>query len=78
LTFDLTNQPGKDSYPISGVIYAVCYQVQPAPYKHKVVDFLHWVTHEGQKFAADMSYAPLTPELAERAQQQINSIKAGP
>jgi phosphate transport system substrate-binding protein len=78
LTFNLTNQPGKDAYPISGLIYALCYQVQPALLKQKVVDFLHWVTHEGQQFAAGMTYAPLTPELAERAEQKINSIKAGP
>jgi phosphate ABC transporter phosphate-binding protein len=78
LTFNLTNQPGKDAYPISGVIYAVCYQVQPATRKQEVVDFLHWVTHDGQKFAAGMSYASLTPELAERADHAFNSIKAGP
>jgi phosphate transport system substrate-binding protein len=78
LTLNLTNQPGKDAYPISGVIYAVCYRVQPASDKQKVVDFLHWVTHEGQRFAADLSYAPLTPELAERADQEINSIQAAP
>jgi phosphate transport system substrate-binding protein len=78
LTFKLTNQPGKDAYPISGVIYAVCYQAQPAPLKQTVVDFLHWVTHEGQEYAASLTYAPLTPELVERAEQKINSIKAGP
>jgi phosphate ABC transporter phosphate-binding protein len=77
LTFNLTNQPGNDSYPISGVIYAVCYQTQPASDKQKVVDFLHWVTHDGQKLAADLSYAPLTVELAERAEQKTSFIEAG-
>ena len=76
LVFSLTNQPGRDAYPISGVIYAACYRVQPAAHRQKVVDFLHWVIHDGQKYAAGMSYAPLTPELVERADQAIDLIKA--
>jgi phosphate transport system substrate-binding protein len=76
LTFNLTNQPGKDAYPITGVIYAVCYRFQPVSQKQKVAEFLHWVTHDGQKYAAGLTYAPLTPELAERADQAIKSIKA--
>jgi phosphate transport system substrate-binding protein len=75
LTFQLTNQPGKDSYPICGAVWAVCYQAQPASDRERVVDFLHWVTHEGQKYAKDMSYAPLPEELVGRADEKIKSIK---
>jgi phosphate transport system substrate-binding protein len=78
LTFKLTNQPGKDSYPISGTVWAVCYRTQPASLKKEVVDFLHWVTHEGQRFAPDMTYAPLPEELVERVDQKLKSIEAAP
>ena len=75
LTFQLTNRPGKDSYPICGAVWAVCYQAQPASDQKRVVDFLHWVTHEGQKYAKDMSYAPLPEELVGRADENIKLIK---
>lgn len=76
LTFRLTNQPGKDSYPIAGVVWAVCYQNQPAGERQGVVDFLHWATHEGQGFAKNMSYAPLPKEFVERAEKKLDSITA--
>lgn len=48
LTLKLTNKQGKDSYPISGAVWAVCYQIQGDKQK-SVVDFLTWATHEGQQ-----------------------------
>ena len=78
LAFNLINKPGKDSYPICGVIWAVCYQAQPASNQKKVVDFLHWATHEGQQFATSVSYAPLPDELVPRVEQRLQSIKAAP
>ncbi|HTU22156.1 MAG TPA: phosphate ABC transporter substrate-binding protein PstS [Gemmataceae bacterium] len=78
LIFNLANKPGKDSYPISGVIYAVCYQTLPAETQQRVVDFLHWATHEGQPYAANLAYAPLPPELVERIDKKLKTIKAVP
>ena len=76
LTFELTNQSGKDAYPITGAVWAVCYQAQPAANQKAVVEFLHWATDKdgGQKFAENMTYAPLPPGLAERAGKQIDTI----
>ena len=48
LTFDLIDKPGKDSYPIAGVIYAVCADRQPESNRKQIVDFLRWATHAGQ------------------------------
>src|SRR5262249_39393627 len=76
LTLQLTNRPGKDSYPICGVIYAVRYKSQPGAGEKKVADFLHWVTHEGQEFAKSMAYARLPEELVERVDQRLRTIKA--
>jgi phosphate transport system substrate-binding protein len=74
LSFTLANQPGDNAYPISGVIYAVCRKSQSEANRKIVVDFLRWVTHEGQPFAAKMDYAPLPAELAERASRRIELI----
>jgi phosphate transport system substrate-binding protein len=78
LTFNLTDRPGEDSYPICGTIWAVCYQAQPAADLKKVADFLHWATHEGQRFATSMSYAPLPEELVPRVEQRLQLLKAAP
>jgi phosphate transport system substrate-binding protein len=78
LSFDLANKPGKDAYPISGVIYAVCYKTQPEALRQRVVDFLHWATHEGQQHAAKMTFAPLPPDLVTRVDQKLQAIKAAP
>jgi phosphate transport system substrate-binding protein len=76
LSFGLTNQPGKDSYPLCGVIYAVCYKLQPAAEQKKVVDFLRWITHDGQKWARENYDAPLADDLVKRTDAKIDSIKA--
>jgi phosphate transport system substrate-binding protein len=76
LAFGLTNQSGKDSYPLCGVIYAVCYQSQPAGQQKQVADFLRWITHDGQKWARENYDAPLAEELVKRTDAKIDSIKA--
>jgi phosphate transport system substrate-binding protein len=78
LTFSLTNKSGKDAYPICGAIWAVCYQIQAAD-KHQIVaNFLHWVTHEGQQFTKERTYAPLPEEIVQRADAKLKLIKAAP
>jgi phosphate transport system substrate-binding protein len=75
--FSLTNRDGDESYPISGAVWAVCYRKQPAAEHKQVTDFLNWITHEGQKFAENMAYAPLPQKLVERVDGEIKSIQAG-
>jgi phosphate transport system substrate-binding protein len=74
LTFELTDKPGKDSYPIAGVIYGLCSDVQPEGQKQRVVDFLHWAVHEGQASIAG-AYAPLPLELVPRIDKRLDGIK---
>jgi phosphate transport system substrate-binding protein len=76
LSFSLANKSGKDAYPISALIYAVCYKNQPEASRQRIVDFLRWTTHEGQPHAAKMSYAPLPAELVKRTDQRLETIQA--
>ena len=76
LKFTLTNRPADDAYPICGAIWAVCYRSLPADSQKLAVDFLQWITHDGQAFAAKRSFAPLPPELVKGVEQKIDSIKA--
>ena len=75
LTFNLIDKPGKDSYPITGVIYAVCSDRQPEASRKQIVDFLRWATHEGQADVVKTSFAPLPPELVQRVDRRLDAIK---
>jgi phosphate transport system substrate-binding protein len=75
LTFELTNRPGKKSYPICGGVWAVCYQSQPRARHAQVVDFLRWITHDGQEYAEKkLSYARLPEELVKRVDKKLEQI----
>src|SRR5262249_25832304 len=56
LRYSVTDPPGKDSYPISGTVWTVVYDKLPADKEQAVVDFLRWITHDGQQYAAALHY----------------------
>lgn len=75
LRISIVNAPGKDSYPIAGFTYMLVYQNQTDPAKGKaLVDFLWWATHDGESYAKDLLYVPLTPELTAMDEAKIKSI----
>ncbi|MFL5245297.1 MAG: phosphate ABC transporter substrate-binding protein PstS [Gemmataceae bacterium] len=77
LRYSITNAEGKDSYPISGTVWAVVYENQPTKNGQAVVDFLRWITHEGQQYAEELHYAKLPKGLVERLDKKLDSIKVG-
>ncbi len=75
LRISITNAPGQNAYPISSFTYLLVYQEQPDQAKGKaLVDFLWWATHDGQQMAKKLSYAPLPPEVAAKAEAKIKAI----
>lgn len=77
LRFEITNAEGKDSYPISGMVYVLAYKNQQNAGKGKILaDFLWWATHDGEKFVKDLHYAPLPAELVKRIEDKIKSLTA--
>jgi phosphate transport system substrate-binding protein len=77
LRYSLTDPPGKEAYPISGTVWAVIYVNQPPGKGKAVVDFLRWVTHEGQEHAAALHYARLPQGLIPRVEQQLDKVSGG-
>jgi len=78
LRVSITDAAGKTAYPISSYTYILVYKEQKDPGKGKaLVDFLWWGTHDGEKFARDLNYAPLPQEIVQRAEAKINSIVSG-
>jgi|SRR5579863_260004 len=76
LRVSLVNPPGKKAYPIAGFTYLLIYKDQPDEKKGRAMaDFLWWAEHQGQKFAPELLYGPLPPEVIERAEKKIKEIQ---
>ncbi|HEY6332169.1 MAG TPA: phosphate ABC transporter substrate-binding protein PstS [Blastocatellia bacterium] len=75
LRVSITNSPGKDAYPISSFTYLLVYKDQTDNAKGTaLVNFLWWATHDGQKEAPALIYAPLPPEVVKKDEEKIQSI----
>jgi len=71
----LVNQPAKDAYPVVGFTWLLVYQDQKDKVKgKKVVEFLTWSLHKGQKMAAPMLYAPLPESVVKMVEKTIKTI----
>ena len=73
--FSIVNQPGADSYPISGYSWALVYTHQASQATGQaLVTMLNWLTHAGQASASAAGYVPLpsqTQQLALTTLQQV-------
>lgn len=75
LRVSIVNVPSKGSYPISSFTYLLVYRDQGDEAKGRAVtDLLWWVIHDGEKYARDLTYAPLPPEVVARAEEKVRSI----
>jgi len=75
LTFSMTDIDGAKAYPICGVTYAVLYTKQSAPKGQKLVQFLKWAASDGQKYATELSYAPLPEALTKKVEARLDQVK---
>lgn len=78
LAADIWNQPGEKAYPIASFTYIVVYKdLNNLPSKEsaeEMLKFLRWVVGDGQKYAAQLGYAPLAPEVQERVQKALATV----
>ena len=78
----LTDQPGKDSWPITGATFILMHKEQAQPERAKeVLKFFDWGYKNGGKLAESLDYIPM-PENAvaifEQSWQQIKSTDGKP
>jgi phosphate transport system substrate-binding protein len=60
----LTNEPGKDSWPITGATFILVYKAAAKPENAtEVLKFFDWAFTNGDKLAADLDYVPLPNNL---------------
>ena len=72
----LVNQPGKDAYPVVGFTWLLVYEQQKDKVKgQKLVEFLKWSLHNGQKMAAPLLYAPLPEGVVKMVDKTIKEIR---
>ena len=75
----ITNPSGADAYPISSFTWLlVPARIADANKGKIIVEFLNWMTSEGQSMAEQLSYAPLPKEVVAREQQAVSQIHVGP
>jgi phosphate transport system substrate-binding protein len=56
----LTDQPGKDSWPITGATFILVYKTQDKPdHGLAVLKFFDWAYHNGGKMAESLDYVPM-------------------
>ena len=71
----LTNAPGAGAYPVASFTWLLVYKDQPDAVKGKaLVSFLWWATHEGQKYASDLLYAPVPAAVVKQIEGKIREI----
>jgi phosphate transport system substrate-binding protein len=71
----ITDQPGKDAYPIASFTYILLYKDQTDPVKGKeLLRFLWWAVHDGEKAAAALDYAPLPKTVVEKVENTLKKM----
>ena len=72
----IVDAPGKDAYPISSFTWLLIpTHFDDAKKKEVMVQFLHWMVKDGQKFAAALGFAPLPNEVAVKVEAAIAQVK---
>ena len=60
----ITNAPGKGVYPISSFTWLLLYENPKDKGQAKtMVEFVKWALTDGQKYCAELGYAPLPPNV---------------
>jgi phosphate transport system substrate-binding protein len=73
--FSIVNQPGADSYPISGYSWALVYTRQTDQARGQaLVAMLDWLSHAGQSYAAANGYVSLPPGIQQLATTMLQQV----
>ena len=72
----ITNAPGKGVYPISSFTWLLLYENAKDKAQAKtMVDFVKWALADGQKYCADLGYAPLPEAVVKLELAALAKIK---
>ena len=72
----LTDQPGKESWPITGATFIMMHKAQDKPGQAaNSLKFFEWAYTNGDKMAADLEYVPLPAAVKDLVRKQWAEIK---
>ena len=72
----LTEQPGKDTWPISGATFIMMQKAQDKPAQAgNTLKFFEWAFLNGDKMASDLEYVPLPDSVKALVRKQWGDIK---
>jgi phosphate transport system substrate-binding protein len=72
----LTNQPGKDSWPITGATFILMHKVQDKPAQAAAsLKFFEWAYKNGDKTADDLDYVPMPDVVKAQIAKTWGDIK---
>jgi phosphate transport system substrate-binding protein len=72
----ITNAPGKGVYPISSFTWLLLYENPKDKAQAKVmVEFLKWALTDGQKYCADLGYAPLPDAVVKLEMAALTKVR---
>jgi len=72
----ITNAPGKGVYPISSFTWLLFYESPKDKQRARImVDFMKWALTEGQKYCAELGYAPLPSEVVSLEMNALKKIR---
>jgi len=74
----IVNAPGREAYPISSFTWLLVYANQSDATKgKKLVDFMRWAFHEGERSAGTLDYAPLPANMIAMLDRRLTTVKLG-
>jgi phosphate transport system substrate-binding protein len=72
----ITNAAGKGSYPVSSFTWLLLYEEPKDKARGKaMVDFMKWALADGQKYCADLGYAPLPANVVQLEMAALQKVK---
>ncbi|HEX3703779.1 MAG TPA: phosphate ABC transporter substrate-binding protein PstS [Vicinamibacterales bacterium] len=73
----ITNPPGKGVYPISSFTWMLLYENPKDKAQGKIMsEFMKWALTDGQKYCAELGYAPLPASVVKMEMAALAKIKA--
>jgi phosphate transport system substrate-binding protein len=72
----ITNAPGEGVYPISSFTWLLFYENPKDKKQARIMnDFMKWALTDGQKYAAELGYAPLPAEVIAMEMEALKKIR---
>jgi len=74
----ITDAEGAAAYPIAAYTYILVYEdTKNARKGEALAKFLWWAIHDGQKYAAQLHYAPLPEKVVTKTEERLKSLRSG-